>query len=173
MKYCTRCKSITDNDKAEICTECRKKLISDPAPSSPVRIITAEGFEFQRICAALDDGKLPYSYSQEKNDALFRAAVPSAAAYNEIFVPLTYYPDAQSILEEIGAKDERPPVMLSEEDMQRLERAKAAENSDEMSPGKARAIRIVSGIGFLLILAAVAFATDWAIALIKALMIHS
>ena len=169
MKYCTKCKNITNDDKAEICSECRKKLISDPAPSSPVRIITAQGFEFEHICAALDDGGLPYSYSRENNDALFRAGVPSAAAYNEIFVPLTYYPDAQEILENIGAKDERHAVMLSSEDLQKLEHAKAMEKGDEMSPGKARAIRIVSGIAFLLLLAGVVFATDWVIALVKAI----
>ena len=59
--------------------------------------------------------------------------------------------------------------MLSSEDLQKLEHAKAMEKGDEMSPGKARAIRIVSGIAFLLLLAGVVFATDWVIALVKAI----
>lgn len=165
MKYCTKCKCITNDDKTEICPECRKKMITSPAPSSPVRIITAEGFEFERICASLDDQNIPYSYSREKNDAVIRVAVPESAALNDIFVPLSYYEDAQELLSDIGAKDEKPPVRLTKAESDRLNKAKNSE--EELSPGKARAIRILSGIAFLLILAATVFVSDWIIALIK------
>ena len=167
MRYCTKCKCLFP-DSTDTCPEHNKKLISDPAPASPVRIMTAGGFEFERIAAALDSAGIAYSYSREENDAVFRAVAPSAASINNIYVKISDYCTARELMQEIGAHDERAPYEPDEEEKKKISDAKKEED-EELSPGKARAIRIVSGIAFLLLLAAVVYATDHILALLQTL----
>lgn len=168
MKYCPRCKELF-TPGGERCPLCRKATIDDPAPSSPVRIITAKGIDLEQVTAALDEAGLPYSSEREKYDAAIRSVVPMSATLNNIYVRLCDYSAAQEALEGLSVKDERAEAVLSSQEQQRLEEEKPAEE-EEMSPRKALIIRIVSGLAFLLILALVVFATDNIIALVMKLL---
>lgn len=167
MKYCPRCKELFD--KAERCPLCRKATIDDPAAISPVRIITAGGIGLEQVTAALERSEIAYSIEREKYDAAIRSVVPMTATLNNIYVRLCDYQAAQEVLESLGVKDERAEAVISAEEQQRLEAEKPAEE-EELSPGKARAIRIVSGLAFLLILALAVYAADFIIALVMKLL---
>ena len=158
MRYCTRCKCLYKNDQTESCPVCGRKTITDPSHFSPVRIVTANGFELERIRAALEDGDIPYSYQEAPRDAgiqILNAAPPENC---DVFVPLSAYQQAVELLIGIGAlqedaiPDEADPV---------LQKAQKEAAEEELPPQKAKMIRIVSGIGFLLLLVLVVWLTDF------------
>ena len=57
MKYCSKCKKIYFDFEGERCPSCNRKLIDEPNHFSPVYIITANGFELERIRAALESAE--------------------------------------------------------------------------------------------------------------------
>ena len=53
MRYCTKCKKLYKGDETEKCFVCGKKTISDPSHYYPVNVVTANGFELERIRAKM------------------------------------------------------------------------------------------------------------------------
>ena len=169
MKYCPRCKCILPADAPERCGECGKRLVVDPAGASPVRLVTAKGVDFQRACDALSESGIPFSHQIEQNDAVIRMMIQVPAAFSDVFVRLSDYDTALEVMQEIGLEDERR-VQPDSEQLEKIAEAKKEQTeSEELSPGKARLVRIISGIAFLLILAGVVFLTDFVIAWVKTL----
>ena len=159
MKYCSKCKKLYNNDTMTHCADCSRKLISDPHYSSPVRLVTANGFEFERIRAAIDSAEIPYSYQESKNDTGIQILNSAPPENCDIFVPISAYQKSVEILIGIGALDE-PPEEFSEEDIERLRSEAKKAQEDEMPEGKARLIRLLTIIVFLLVLVGVTFLTD-------------
>ncbi|MBR2177161.1 MAG: hypothetical protein IJ861_09490 [Clostridia bacterium] len=168
MKYCTRCKKIYFDSNEKNCPLCGKKTISEPNHLSPVLMITANGFELERIRSALEDADIPYSYQQSKHDTGLQILNSAPFENCDVYVSFGDYERAADVLTGIGAFKEEPP-QLSEDTKEILKKAQRESDQQRLSPKKAKIIRIVSGIGFLLILAAAAFLTDFIIALIKQL----
>lgn len=170
MKYCTKCKKVyLKAEKAEICPLCRKKLISNPAPASPVGIIIANGFELERICAALKDGKIPYSYKQDRSDTGLQILNSAPFENCVIYVPLSDYNQAAEILIGIGAlkEEEIPDLDAEQEEFSRLQEQAQQE---ELPPKKAAMIRALSLFAFFVIVAVVVFLTDRLLDWIKPLL---
>lgn len=159
MKYCPKCKKLYNNDTLTHCSECSRKLVSDPHYSSPVKLITANGFEFERIRAAIDSAEIPYSYQEAKNDAGIQILNSAPPENCDIFVPLNAYSDAVDVLIGIGALKDNP-AELSSSDMEKLRSESKKAHEEELPEDKARLIRILSLIAFLIILVGVVFATD-------------
>ncbi len=169
MKYCSKCKKLYNNDTLTHCADCSRRLISDPHYSSPVRLVTANGFEFERIRAAIDSAEIPYSYQEAKNDTGIQILNSAPPENCDIFVPLNAYRDAVDILIGIGALND-VPVELSEQDINKLKDDTKKAKEEELPEDKARLIRILSIIAFLIVLAGVAFATDALTGWIKSLI---
>ncbi len=158
MKYCTKCKKIYNNS-AERC--CGKKLTVNPSTFSPVAAVTANGFELERIRAALNDAEIAYSVQQIKKDTGLQILNSAPPENCTVYVPLCDYDAALSVLIGIGAIDEAAAPEFSDEDIQELQKAKEQAESEELSPRKRFWVRLLSLIGFLLILTGVAYLTDW------------
>ena len=69
MKYCKKCKHIHE-DKFDICTECRKpqQLYPIEDENTPVFLLSASGFEAQRVQSALESGGIPSDLAARKNN---------------------------------------------------------------------------------------------------------
>ena len=168
MKYCTRCKRLFLKQEHEVCPYCRKKTIDSPNPSSPVRIITANGFELERICAALSSGEIPYSYQQIRKDTGLQILNSAPPENCDIYVPMSDYYNALEILAGIGAAHE-DELDAAESSSDELKKIKASAPPDELSPGKARLVRILSLIAFFLVLTGAIYLTDALTGFIKRL----
>ena len=166
MRYCTKCRRLIEDDNEQKCSVCGRKTISDPSHYSPVKIVTANGFELERIRASLDDADIPYSYQETYRDAGIQILNSAPPENCDVFVPLSAYRDASDVLIGIGALSEGDAAKIDE---QTANKAKKAAEDEELPPRKARMIRILSGIGFLLLLALVVWLTDFLFDFVKAL----
>ncbi len=169
MKYCSKCKKLYFDYADARCPSCGRKLIENPNHFSPVYIVTANGFELERIRAALDSAGIPYSYQNEKRETGIRILNSAPPENCEVFVPVSAYSDAVDTLVGIGAIGEDKIPEINEDEKEKLNEyeKEAAQAEEELSPGKARLVRILSFIGFLLILAATVYLADFIIAVIK------
>ncbi len=170
MRYCTRCKKIyvTENEN-EKCIVCGKKTINDPNYYSPVKIITANGFELERICAALDSEGIPYNYQQVRKDTGIQILNSAPPENCDLFVPLSAYEKAQDILVGIGAINEEDLSEIDENSKNQLKNAQKKADEEELTPRKASLVRFFSAIAFLVIIAGVVFFADFLVELVKKL----
>ena len=58
MKYCSKCKRL-HNDEETVCKNCKAQLKTITDENTPVYLLTASGFELQRVKAALEDSTVP------------------------------------------------------------------------------------------------------------------
>lgn len=165
MKYCTKCKKIYNSDKAQKCSICSHKLINDPNQYSPINIVTANGFELERIKAALTDSKIPFSVQETENDTgiqILNAAPPENCA---VSVPLSFYTDACELLTGIGAIQEADE--LSEADDNRLKEERQKSESEYISSKHSLLSKILFLIMFAAMIAAAVFIADLFIPLLN------
>ncbi len=157
MKYCTKCKRISTDDEKTLCPECGRTMISDPSHYSPVNVVTANGFELERIKAALTEAEIPFSVRECADDTglqILNAAPPENCT---VSVPLAYYTQTAELLIGIGAIKEAEE--LSDDDEERVAREK--ENTEEeMSPKKRFWVKLLSIILFIGLIAGVIFLAD-------------
>ncbi len=148
MKYCTKCKKIYTGDEAEVCTECGRELVGEPNRFSPVDIVTANGFELERISAALKEAEIPFSTREVKRDMgiqIMNAAPPENCI---VTVPLGYYTQASELLIGIGAMTAADE--LSADDRQKLEEEKN-KKEPEQSPTKGAFNKAVLIVMFIIL----------------------
>ena len=90
MKFCKKCKH-TYEDTQEICTNCknRKPLTEITDSNTPVYLISADGFERERIQTALTDNGIPNDSVIKEEDIM-----PEAVKYPQGRV----YPLRQKII---------------------------------------------------------------------------
>ena len=170
MKYCSKCKKVHINTEIQNCPACKRKLIENPNGFSPVNIITANGFELERIKSALADSEIPFSVKEERYDTglqILNSAPPENCAF---FVPLSHYDKAVETLIGIGALSEEAVEEIDKADKEYLEKAREQEKKDELPEGKARLIRIISLIGFLAVLVAFSFLVDYLLSFLTPLL---
>ena len=58
MKLCTKCKHL-HNDEDTVCSNCNSPLESITDENTPVYLLSAEGFELERVKTALEDNSIP------------------------------------------------------------------------------------------------------------------
>ncbi len=170
MKYCSKCKKIHINKDLKNCPTCKRKLIENPSHYSPVNLITANGFELERIRSALTQADIAFSVKEENYDTglqILNTAPPENCSF---FVPLSHYDKAVETLIGIGALKSNPLEELDKEDEDFLEKSREQEKNDELPEGKARLIRILSFLAFLVFLGIFAFAVDWLLSLVTPLL---
>ena len=170
MKYCSKCKKIHTNKELKNCPICKRKLIENPSHYSPVNLITANGFELERIRSALTQADIAFSVKEENYDTglqILNTAPPENCSF---FVPLSHYDKAVETLIGIGALKSNPLEELDKEDEDFLEKSREQEKKEELPEGKARLIRILSFLAFLVFLGIFAFAVDWLLSLVTPLL---
>ncbi len=158
MKYCTKCKKIFTDDKKENCPVCSREMISDPSHHSPVNIVTANGFELERIKAALTNADIPFSVQEEKDDAGLQILNSAPLENNCVFVPLSFYTQSRDLLIGIGALTEAEEIS-DDDEMTLLEQRE--KEFEVMSPQKRFWVKLFSIIGFILIIAATVLVADF------------
>lgn len=172
MKYCKKCNLLIKDD-LNSCTKCGKALDNSvPSAKSPVVIVTASGFEKERICTVLTDNDIPYSVRVAPKKGIpteMNAVTGNSKAEHQIAVPYEFYNKAMEQLVGINA------IQLSDEDLQSLTEALEKEESSNKSSNiddyfsvKNRVIRIVSAFAFFVLVALVIFGVDAIMAIIKA-----
>ena len=170
MKYCSKCKKIHLNKELTNCPQCRRKLIENPSHYSPVNVITANGFELERIRSALTNADIAFSVKEEKYDTglqILNTAPPENCSF---YVPLSHYDQAVEVLIGIGALKTDPLADLDKEDEVFLEKSREQEKNDELPESKARLIRIFSLLAFLAFLVGFAYLVDWLLSFVTPLL---
>ena len=170
MKYCSKCKKIHTTKELTQCPTCRRRLIENPNHDSPVNIITANGFELERIKSALTDSEIPFSVKEERYDTglqILNSAPPENCSF---FVPLSHYDKAVETLIGIGALSEEAVEEIDKADKEYLEKAREQEKKDELPEEKARLIRILSFLGFIAVLVGFSFLVDYLLSFITPLL---
>lgn len=160
MKYCTKCKQIHTAKELTVCPRCGRKLTENPNYQSPVKAVTANGFELERIRAALTNEDIPFSVKEERYDTglqILNSAPPENCSF---YIPLCHYDKAMETLVGIGAVSEESMQELDRQDKEFLQKSREQEKTEEMPEGKARLIRILSLIGFLAVLVGFAYLAD-------------
>ncbi len=160
MKYCKKCGRL-EKDDMEKCPHCKKGVLTDGEPENdfPVVLIRTSGFEKQRICSALDSGKIPYSERIAEKQLSADAVTGMSYADYDILIPYAFYRKANDILIAINALQNEDDVFEVEDKSENLE--------DDYYSVKNKFIRVISVILLLVIVAGVVFGVDFIMALIK------
>lgn len=126
-------------------------------------LVSASGFELERIRTALSDNGIPNDSKPQKRNFSAKAVTGTDISIQDIYVAESDYEKAYDLCVGIGAiKLEGEETILEEE-------AAAAEEFEDMPSGKRTAVRIVSAILFLLLAAMVIFGVDAITGWIKSL----
>lgn len=127
--------------------------------NTPKYLVSASGFELERIMTALNDNGIP-SDSKPKKRNFSAKAVTGVDNYSEqdIYVPETAYEKAYDLCVGIGAIKLDGDEQIIEEEIS--EAAEETEEFEEMSSGKRTLVRVLSAALFVIIVALVIFGTD-------------
>ena len=160
MKICVSCKKLYA-DEQEKCPLCLASLevVKD---DTPVALLEAEGFETERIKAALTDADIPFSLSYTESAPETMSAQSQRAS---IIVPYMYFKQSVEVCIGIGAL----APDCSEAQFAQQTNTSVRTQEENMSRAKRTTVKIASAIAFLLLVAAVVFATDFVTGLIKGL----
>lgn len=121
-------------------------------------LLSASGFELERVKTALSDNGIPNDSKPKKRNYSAKAVTGVDNSEQDIYVAESDYDKAYDLCVGIGAvKIEGEEEIIQPEDG---EDAQPAEEFEEMSSGKRTAVRIISAVLFVLLVAAVIFGTD-------------
>ena len=127
-------------------------------------LVSASGFELERIRTALSDNGIPNDSKPQKRNFSAKAVTGTDISIQDIYVAESDYEKAFDLCVGIGAiKLEGEETILDEE------ASTPEEEFEEMPAGKRTAVRIVSAILFILLAAAVIFGIDGITGWIKSL----
>ena len=127
-------------------------------------LVSASGFELERIRTALSDNGIPNDSKPQKRNFSAKAVTGTDISIQDIYVAESDYEKAYDLCVGIGAiKLEGEETILGEEE------AAAVGEFEDMPSGKRTAVRIVSAILFILLAAMVIFGVDAITGWIKSL----
>lgn len=172
MKFCKTCKALY-HDHDETCPVCRKKLAEITDINEPVQLCVIGGTERAMLCGLLADAEIPYL---ENNHLAQGVTNEMVTGYDvklnniSVTVPFQAMPKAIELLGTIETASNPAEPMLDEinAEIESLKTA-AEDNESKMSSGKRTALRIITAIVFLALIALAVFATDAATGWIKGL----
>ena len=128
-------------------------------------LVSASGFELERIQTALSDNGIPNDSKPQKRNFSASAVTGVDMSVRDIYVGESDYEKAYDLCVGIGAikiEGEPEEIIGETED-------EPPEEFEEMSPGKRTAVRIISAALFILLAAAVIFGVDFFMGWIKGL----
>ncbi|MCQ4022583.1 MULTISPECIES: hypothetical protein [unclassified Ruminococcus] len=166
--YCNRCHKLYNDKRA--CPNCNEVLTKKISDSSHIAIVSAFGIEKDRITAALEDADIPYAERAEKKEASANAVTGIDNARYKIEVPYSFYDKAMEILIGINAVSPDEYVESAGDEVQENSSPKT-EEFEEMSSGKRIAVRVISAVLFILLVALVIGGVDFITGIIKGLFV--
>lgn len=170
MKYCKKCKHI-HNDSDEKCLTCGKALEEISDENTPVYLLSASGFELQRVKAALEDSKIPCDTARHPKNTSAEAVTGYDMSEMDILVPFSAYEKSYDVCVGIGAiKEEGEEILDDEPDNAEDGSATLDEQFEKMSGVKRTTFRVISAILFLMLIALVVYGTDAITGFIKGLL---
>ena len=154
MKYCSKCKRL-HNDEETVCKNCKAQLKTITDENTPVYLLTASGFELQRVKAALEDSTVPCDAT----------SIKAYTGYDDltydVYVPYSAYEKAFDTCVGIGAiKLEGEEILDEDVEYTENDGETLDEQFEKMTGAKRTTVRIVSALLLLLIVAGVVFGTD-------------
>ncbi len=129
-------------------------------------LVSASGFELERIRTALSDNGIPNDSKPQKRNFSAKAVTGVDMSEQDVYVAAQDYDNAYDICVGIGAIKLDGEEEIIEPDG---EEAAPAEEFEDMPSGKRTAVRIFSAVLFILLVAAVIFGTDMVTGWIKGL----
>ena len=161
MKYCPICKSLA-HDGDNRCPVCGKKLSRVTDINEPVRLCIVGGTERAMLCGLLDDAEIPYLQTNVQPQGVANEIVTGfdvKLSNIAVLVPFQALPEASELLSSIETVN-NPVEPMMDEINAHIEYLRANPDANAMSPGRARAVKIITLIIFLLLVAGAVFATD-------------
>lgn len=150
-------------DNEEKCSNCKKPLIEITDSNTPVYLMSATGFELQRVMSALEDEGIPSNNFRNAKSVSADAITGFDTAEYFIAVPYSAYEKAYDVCIGIGAiKDDEAEIL--DENLPEIE-----EEFEDMPSGKRTAVRIISAIMLIILFGGVIYLTDFIMQLIKGL----
>lgn len=168
MKYCLSCKKMF-NDEETVCNDCKKELQPIEDDNTPVYLVSAIGFEKDRIIAALADEGIPSDTKRRKKDNSAKAITGVDMSDLDILVPYQAYEKAYDVCVGIGAIKEDGEEIVEDGEFSKSNAKSLGEQFEEVN-GSGKAGRIILAVMFLLVAALVIFGTDAITGLIKNLL---
>lgn len=165
MKYCDKCNYISD-DKQDTCPNCKKAMtaVKQLSDDQQVSIMRVGGLEKERITAALEDSRIPFTQRPVKKQPSAEAITGKNSASVDIMVCYGDYEKAEDLLIGIGAIQLENTQIISEKE---TETPKIEEETfEEMSRTKRIIVRILSVILLILIVWGVVAGVDYIMELI-------
>lgn len=170
MKYCSKCKRL-HNDEETVCKSCKAQLKTITDENTPVYLLTASGFELQRVKAALEDSTVPCDASIRKcveNRYNANAATGYDNSSYVVYVPYSAYEKAFDTCVGIGAiKLEGEEVLDDDTEYSENKGDTLDDKFEKMTGAKRTTFRVISAVIFLLLIALAVFGTDAIMNLIK------
>ena len=171
MEYCSSCKKIY-KDGTHRCGECRKKLKKITDINEPVALGVVGGTQRALLIGLLNDNDIPFVEQHVtpqgvSNDLVTGYDVKLSNII--ILVPYSALPKAYELSKSIEIRNDYIGELLPEigKDIDFVKNG--GKKEEEMSPGKRTAIKIITAIIFLILIALVVFGTDYVTGLIKGL----
>ena len=180
MKYCSKCKRL-HNDEETVCKNCKAQLKTITDENTPVYLLTASGFELQRVKAALEDSTVPCDATIKKcMENKYSKSIKAYTGYDDltydVYVPYSAYKlrwgmkaqKKKSAYEKafdtcvgIGAiKLEGEEILDEDVEYTENDGETLDEQFEKMTGAKRTTVRIVSALLLLLIVAGVVLGTD-------------
>ena len=161
MKYCPICKALA-HDGDNRCSVCGKKLSRITDINEPVRLCVVGGTERAMLCGLLDDAEIPYLQTNVQPQGVANEIVTGfdvKLSNIAVLVPFQALPKASELLGSIETVN-NPVEPTMDEINAHIEYLKANPDANDMSPGRIRAVKIITAILFLLLVAGVVLGTD-------------
>ncbi len=170
MKYCPICKALA-RDGDSRCSCCGKKLSRIADINEPVRLCVIGGTERAMLCGLLDDAEIPYLQTNVQPQGVANEIVTGfdvKLSNIAVQVPFQALPKASELLSSIETVN-NPVEPMMDEIKAHIEYLKTNADAKELSPGRTTAIKIITAILFLLLVAGVVLGTDAVTGWIKGL----
>lgn len=171
MKYCKKCKRMY-NDEDLRCTECKgnPQLLNIEDENTPVYLMSAAGFELQRVKTALEDSGIPNHSAIQKNNVSPQAVTGYDSSEYDILVPYSAYEKAYDVCVGIGAIKIGEEEILGDDGTPVNSDVKSQDELFEgMSGAKRTTVRVAMALLFLALVALAVFGTDFIMNIIKGL----
>lgn len=169
MKYCEEC-NIIAKDNVIMCPKCKRDILKtgEPKGTFPVTIVRATGFEYQRICGALEGENIPYSSKAVRKKFANNAVTGKTNAEYDVMVPYAFFSKAFDLLVGINALDENSADFIDLQDFSQESEEKPLEfDGEDYYSTKNKIVRILSVILMIIVVAGVIYGVDIIMALIK------
>lgn len=171
MKYCEEC-NIIAKDSVIMCPGCKRDILKsgEPKTTFPVTIVRASGFEYQRICGALDGENIPYSGKTVRKKFVNNAVTGKTNAEYDIMVPYKYYSKAFDLLVGINAVNPQDSDFEDKQQLSQITESLEEFDGEDYYSTKNKVIRVLSVILMLALVAGVVYGVDVIVALIKSML---